>query len=84
MNTYSFYLEGGFRKDIEASTPQAGLRKIVKFHGEEKDFKGNKIKDIITASFIKYNKQGLGDYNFNSTEETRKVLDTLKQQKTKP
>lgn len=81
MNTYSFYLEGGFRKDVDASTPQAGLRKIIKFHGEEKDFKGNKIKDVITANFIKYNKQGLGDYNFQSTEETRKVL---KEQKTKP
>lgn len=79
MNTYSFYLEGGFRKDIEASTPQAGLRKIIKFHGEEKDFNGNKIKDVITASFIKYNKQGIGDYNFQSTEETIKVL---KEQKT--
>ena len=81
MNTYSFYLEGGFRKDIEASTPQAGLRKIINFHGEEKDLKGNKIKDVITANFIKYNKQGLGDYNFQSTEETRK---SLEQQKTKP
>lgn len=78
MNTYSFYLSGGFRKDVEASTPQAGLRKILKLHGEEVDFKGVKIKDSITDKFIRYNKQGIGNYNFQATELTTKALKSWK------
>lgn len=80
MKNYSFYLIGGFRYDITASTPHSGLNKILKNHGNELDYFGNKIKDIVTDKFIQYDNKGLGNYNFRSTEKTTEILNKFKNQ----
>ena len=51
MKTFAFITVDGFRIDVKSSTPISGYRKLIKLHGE-----------IITKSYMKYNKDGFGNY----------------------
>jgi len=68
MKTFSFLTTENFRIDVYASNPKKAYQNIL-------SIANNKGK--VTPSFIQYH-NGIGDFNFNSTEDTRAVLEADK------
>lgn len=71
MKTYSFLTQNNFRMDVIATTPKRAYKNILSIVSN---------KGEVLPAFIEYDKDGISDYNFTSSEETRAILE---QDKTK-
>jgi len=68
MASYSFKTQAGFRIDVEGNSPENALKNILKLGM----YKYPHLEShYLTPYFIKYDKNGVSDLTFVSTQGTK-------------